>query len=405
MKNKMELKKCLVKIAAVILVFAVFVALLHSLEWRMAKQAYNQLLDQILQKVKKSYPDVSEEELIQILNGHGETIGEKESILEKYGISAEGDAALQAQEKEERTFLLVWIGVAILFGFCLSGVYLGYNRKKDRQLQEITDYLEKINQRNYSLEIESMTEDELSMLKTEIYKTTVMLKEAAIRSQKDKRDLKDALSDISHQMKTPLTSILVILDNLIDDPEMEPEVRQDFIRDVKREITHIQFLVQSLLKMTKLDAGTVVFFREEVELKEICREAMKNVSTLCDLRNVEMETKFAKEDKICCDLRWQTEAVTNILKNCAEQAPAGSKLILKTEKNPVYGAISITDFGPAIDPEEEKHLFERFYRGKNASAEGIGIGLSLAKTIVEQDSGKIFVESNEEKTTFTMKYF
>lgn len=405
MKNKIELKKCLVKIAAVILVFAVLAALIHCLEWRMAKQAYNQFLEQILQKVEESYPDVSEAELIQIFNGHGETIEEKDSILEKYGIFAKDDAALQAQEREERGFLFVWIGVTILFGCCLSGVYLGYNRKKDRQLQEITDYLEKINQRNYSLEIESMTEDELSMLKTEIYKTTVMLKETAIRSQKDKMDLKDALSDISHQMKTPLTSILVILDNLIDDPEMEPEVRQDFIRDVKREITHIQFLVQSLLKMTKLDAGTVVFFREEVELKEICREAMKNVSTLCDLRNVEMETHFAKEDKICCDFHWQTEAVTNILKNCTEQAPSGSKLILKTEKNPVYGAISITDFGPAIDPEEEKHLFDRFYRGKNASAEGVGIGLSLAKTIVAQDGGKIFVESNEEKTTFTMKYF
>lgn len=405
MKNKMELKKCLGKIAAVILLFGVFAALLHCLEWRMAKQDYNQALDRILKKVEESYPDVPEEELIQILNGDGAEMEEKDSILEKYGISSGEDAALQAQERKERRFLLVWIGGIFLFGCCLSGIYLGYNRKKDRQLQEITDYLEKINQRNYSLEIESMTEDELSMLKTEIYKTTVMLKEAAIRSQKDKMDLKDALSDISHQMKTPLTSILVILDNLIDDPEMEPEVRQDFIRDVKREITHIQFLVQSLLKMTKLDAGTVVFFREQVELKEICREAMKNVSTLCDLRNVEMETHFAEDDKICCDFHWQTEAVTNILKNCAEQAPSGSRLILETEKNPVYSAISITDFGPAIDPEEEKHLFERFYRGKNASAEGVGIGLSLAKTIVEQDHGKIFVESNEEKTTFTMKYF
>ena len=165
------------------------------------------------------------------------------------------------------------------------------------------------------------------------------IKETAENSKKDKENLKDTLADISHQLKTPLTSILVILDNIIDEPDMDPDVRQDFILDVKREIGHIQFLVQALLKMTKLDAGTVRFIREEVALKEICEEAVRNVELFCDLRNVEIERKerTIENDSIYCDFRWQTEAVTNILKNCVEHAPEGSSVWIETEKTRYMG--------------------------------------------------------------------
>ena len=310
-------------------------------------------------------------------------------------------------ERNKRIYLLIWILICFSLTGCVTAVFLLYNRKKDRELLEITKYIEEINRKNYSLKLNSMSEDELSMLKTEIYKTTIMLKEAAENSKKDKENLKDTLADISHQMKTPLTSILVILDNIIDEPDMDSDVRQDFILDVKREIGHIQFLVQALLKMTKLDAGTIRFIREEVPLKEICEEAIRNVELLCDLRNVEIKRKerTTENDIIYCDFRWQTEAVTNILKNCVEHAPEGSSVWIETEKNQVYGSIRITDFGPGIEEEDRKHLFERFYRGKNSKKDGVGIGLSLAKSIVEQDQGRIFVESSGEKTVFEIKYF
>lgn len=405
MKNKIEWKKCLIRMGVLLVLFSGAAMLVHTWEWTNIQREYNRAVTQILAAVREDYPDVSSQELIRIFNGNERTETDAEQMLETYGIFVEKDAVIQAHERQKSRYMLLWAGYVLLCGIGIGAVFFSYNWEKDRQLAEITKYLEKINRKNYSLELESMTEDELSMLKTEIYKTTVMLKEAAENSQKDKANLKDAMSDISHQMKTPLTSIRIILDDLIDDPEMEPEVRQDFIRDVKREISHIQFLVQSLLKMTRLDAGTVSFLRKEVSLTHICEEAMKNVSTLCDLKNVRIQTDFADGDMIFCDPHWQAEAITNILKNCAEQAPEGSSLILRTEKNQLYGSVSITDFGAGIGEEEKKHLFERFYRGKNASAEGVGIGLSLAKTIVEQDNGKIFVESDEKKTTFEVKYF
>ena len=423
MKNKEELKKCLFRIGLVSIRFCALAVMLHLYEWSRYQREYNKVLGEILIRVKENYPEVSEKELIGILNGQendsddsqagtdrGNTAnqraeGEAEDLLKRYGIDLEKDAAILTNEKQRNLFLALWLVFILIFGSSICILFLHYNRKKDKELLEITRYIEEINQKNYTLELESMAEDELSMLKTEIYKTTIMLKEVAENSRRDKANLKDALSDISHQMKTPLTSILIILDDIIDDPDMEPEVRQDFIRDVKREITHIQFLVQSLLKMTKLDSGTVTFIRENVTLSQIAREAMKNVSALCDLKNVGLETHFTEEDSIFCDYHWQVEAITNILKNCVEHAPIGNKVIVKTQKNQVYGAISITDFGPGIDEEDRRHLFERFYRGKNASADGVGIGLSLAKTIVESDGGRIFVDSDVEKTVFEVKYF
>ena len=419
MKNKTELKKALGKTGILVAFLCGLALLLHGIEAVHYQKIYNEAVAGILVHVTENYPDLSEQELIRILNGtEFEIKSEQEDMLKKarqilkpYGIDLEREGVIGKSQDIANEYGLLWILFVLLTAFGVFFLFLRYNRKKDEEIAAITRYIEEINRKNYSLKLDDMSEDELSMLKTEIYKTTIMLKEAAEISKRDKENLKDALSDISHQMKTPLTSIGIILDNLIDDPEMESDVRQDFILDVKREIGHIQFLVQALLKMTKLDAGTVKFLREEISLREICEEAIRNVEMLCDLKNVEIQRDYFGEgnreakDAILCDFRWQTEAVTNILKNCVEHAPEGSSVWIKTEKNPVYGSVSITDFGPGIDREDQKHLFERFYRGKNASADGVGIGLPLAKSIVEQDKGKIFVDSTPEKTVFEVKYF
>ncbi|MBE5954832.1 MAG: HAMP domain-containing histidine kinase [Lachnospiraceae bacterium] len=441
MKNKIELKKYIIGVLILTGIFCTFAGVLHYFEYVSYQRAYNEALAGILVHLKEKYPDVSEGELMQILNGTVESLGHEESayeaehMLSSYGIDLQKDAVVKKNQMLSIGFFFGWILFVMLAAGGICHLFLRYNKKKDREIAAITRYIEEINRKNYTLKLDDMSEDELSMLKTEIYKTTIMLKEAAENSKKDKENLKDALADISHQMKTPLTSILVVLDNLIDDPDMDPAVRQDFILVVKREIGHIQFLVQALLKMTKLDAGTVSFIREEVPLKDICEEAVRNVDVLCDLKNVEIKRNYcndytevpapwvqsgenrgeklsvqkkdgkAENDRIFCDLHWQTEAVTNILKNCVEHAPEGSSVWIETEKNQVYGSIRITDFGPGIEEEDQKHLFERFYRGKNASKDGVGIGLSLAKSIVEQDEGRIFVESSSEKTVFEMKYF
>ena len=283
--------------------------------------------------------------------------------------------------------------------------FLCFNNKKDKEINKITKFLEQINRRNYKLELDDMSEDELSILKNEIYKTTIMLKEAAENSNKEKLELKESLSDISHQLKTPLTSILIILDNLIDDPEMDKNTREDFIKDIKREINSISFLVQSILKLSKLDTNTINFIEEEIELKKLINQAIKNVSMLSDLRNVNVKLKIKSNPVIKCDFKWQVEAISNILKNCIEHSNNDSDVIVTIEDNKIYSKITIKDSGGGIDKEDLPHIFERFYKGKNATPDSIGIGLSLAKTIIEKDNGTINVESDNNGTEFTIKYF
>ena len=284
-------------------------------------------------------------------------------------------------------------------------LYFRYNYKRKNDIKDIIKCIEQINRRNYELEIDTISEDELSILKNEIYKTAVMLKEAALNSNKDKLNLKKSLEDISHQLKTPLTSILVLLDNLIDEPDMDSSIRNDFIIDIKRNVININFLVQALLKLSKFDANTVHFIKKENDLEMIVKEAIKNVSTLCDLRNINIKLNTLEDAKVVCDAKWQIEAITNIIKNAIEHSKDNSNIVINIDNNRVYSKIEVIDFGDGISKRDTKHIFERFYKGENATSNSIGIGLALAKTIIEEDKGTIAVESNESNTKFTIKYF
>lgn len=232
-----------------------------------------------------------------------------------------------------------------------------------------------------------------------------MLKEAAENSSKDKLNLKKSLEDISHQLKTPLTSILVMLDNIIEDSNMEEKIRNDFIVDIKRNVLNINFLVQSLLKLSKFDANTIHFVKQENDLKTIVEESIKNVSTLCDLRNINIKLNIKENSKIICDDKWQIEALTNIIKNAIEHSKNNSNIIINIENNNVYSMIEVIDFGEGIAKKDIKHIFERFYKCKNTKTDSIGIGLALAKTIIEEDKGTISVESNKLETKFIIKYY
>lgn len=403
MKNKIELKKSIIISIFVILIWSSIFALFNLYQYSVYTNNFNNKIDQIVTKIATEYPDIQKSDVIEILNGDEKANG---NILKEYGIDLKKESIVMENDKYSNMFIILNVGILILLWISLLIVFLKYNNSKDKKLKEITQYIEEINRKNYKLNIDDNTEDELSILKNEVYKTTIMLKEQAENSLNDKVNLKNSLSDISHQLKTPLTSITIMLDNIIDNPNMDQETRSEFIKDVKREITNINFLVQALLKLSKFDTNTIKFTNKEEKVVDILSTAIENVSVLCDLKDIEIVVTGNIENTINCDIRWQVEAISNVLKNSVEYSNNSSKIQIVCNKNKVYSEIRIIDNGKGIDKEDIKHIFERFYKGKNSSRDSVGIGLALAKTIIEQNNGTISVESEIGKgTTFIIKYF
>ena len=400
MSNKIELKKSIIISLVITIIFSIFMAIINIYEYKEYTKNFNKNIASIIDVIQSKYPEISTDEIIGILNS--EKIPQNNS-LKKYGIDLEKNTVILENNKINNKFIKIEIILLITTSISLLIVFMLYERKQDKEIDKITKYLEAINDKNYTLKIDENSEEELSILKNELYKVTVMLRENASNTLKDKINL--ALEDISHQLKTPLTSILIILDNLIDNPEMEYQTRVEFLHDLKRETTRIQSLIQSILKLSKFDSNTVQFIKQDIYLKQIVDEAIKNTGSLADLKNIKINVEGNKKIKLNCDLLWQIEAITNILKNCIEHSKENTQIDIKYNNNSVYSYITITDYGEGISKEDLPHIFERFYRGKNSSNESIGIGLSLSKTIIESNNGIVSVESNSDKTTFIIKYF
>ena len=403
MHNKIELKKMFIMSISIIIVFSTLLGILYQIQYRAYTIQFNEKLNCIVAKLREKYPNISQDDIIQIFNS---TEKEENDFFREYGINLKEDALLLKNDELFQKYWILNLSLIISLAISLLIIFMIYNHKKNAKLIEITNYIEQINQGNYSLDIADNTEDELSILKNEVYKTTIMLKEVAENVRNQELSLKNSLEDISHQLKTPLTSIMIMLDNIIDNPEMDKQTREEFIKDCKREITNIHFLVQALLKLSKFDANTIQFHNETITIKELIGEAINKVSVLCDLKNIEIHTEGDMEDTVSCDYRWQGEAITNLLKNAIEYSEKANKIDIICTKNKLYTQIEIKDYGKGIDSTELPHIFERFYKGSNSSKDSVGIGLALSKTIIEKNSGSIFVESEiGSGTTFIIRYF
>lgn len=402
MKNKIELKKMCITSCVVIIIFLITFSILIYKQYKTYTYNFNQKIAGIIDNVLEKYPDIEKREIVEILNSSDKTNNE---ILREYGIELDKDSVILENNTDFQKFIIIDVSTLIVFILILSIIVFKYNHSESKKINEITKYIEEINRGNYKLNIEENTEDELSILKNELYKITVMLKEVAENSQKDKTTLKDSLSDISHQIKTPITSILIMLDNILSDENMPEDIKKDFIKDIKREIINIKFLVESILKLSKIDSNSIKFIKKEVFIKDIINEAVKNVSMLSELKNIEIIVSGDDSIKTICDLKWQVEAITNILKNCIEHSYENRKIYINYNQNNMYTELKIEDNGTGIDAKDLPHIFERFYKGKNSSSDSVGIGLALSKSIIESNNGYIQVDSELNKgTTFIIKY-
>ena len=395
MKNK-TIKKYILSLIILLIINVSLIFILNRYEYKMYTKNYNDKINSIISNIKNKYPNIEESDIIEIINNEEDS----EDILSKYGIDS-----ITKNDKVNNKIRIISLIIIITFDLLIILIFYLYDKNKSKKIKEITKMISKINNRQFDIDINDFNEGELSILKNEISKTTTMLRQVADNSVKDKLNLKDSLGDISHQLKTPLTSITIMIDNILDNPDMDEKTRKKFLINIKREILNINFLVMSLLKLSKFDANVVKFNKESVYLKDIIIESIKNVSMIKELKNITIKVSGDDNIKLLCDFKWQVESITNILKNSIEHTSEYGTVEVNYSENKLYTRILIKDNGKGIDSGDLPHIFDRFYKGKNGSDDSFGIGLSLSKTIIEKEGGSITVKSTPNiGTIFTIKY-
>lgn len=400
LKRKTLIKVLLTNIVIVLLFIIIFVVVI-KMQNKVYSKIVNEKINDIINNVMEKYPEVKEEDILKIINNRDDS---SENILEKYGYDDELSYIKELRENINKNLINTAVLIGI-FGIASLSIFMRYVLIQEKELKEINEYIKEVNNKNYSLKIEDNKDGELSRLRNELYKTTVILREAAENSEEEKEKLSIAIADISHQLKTPLTSIRIMLDNFSDNPDMPQEIREDFIQDISKQVEHMSSLVISLLKTAKFDAGTIKMENEEIDAKKLIDSVINNLAILIEIKEIEVITKIDEKAIFIADYKWQQEALTNILKNAIEHSQPKSNIYIIVENTSIFLKIKIKDEGQGIEQKDLKHIFERFYKAKNCNEDSIGIGLSLAKTIIEQNNGYIKATSEVGKgTLFEIKY-
>ncbi|MFK9090871.1 sensor histidine kinase [Bacillus salipaludis] len=300
------------------------------------------------------------------------------------------------------TAVIILVSIVSILLICCSLVFTGW---RYREIAKLSGYLRQISGGNYSLDLRDNFEGELSILKNNIYKVTIMLSEQGSLLQQDKIQLTNAISDISHQLKTPLTSMMMMAD-LLSDAKLPDTKRNEFTHTLRIQLERIEWLVTSLLKLSKIDAGTVQFKNEQIAVKKLIQKALEPVLIPMDIKEQTVSIEGKEIVSFVGDLNWTAEAIINILKNCVEHSPLGGSIAISFSENALFTEIIIADSGKGIAKEDLAYIFKRFYKGKNASEDSVGIGLAMAHSIITHQNGDIEVKSrNGEGTQFRIKFY
>lgn len=370
---------------------------IEAIDYKRYSKITNNVVSSLIDNIKDKYPNVEEEELIKIINDEGSN-----NVMKSYGFIESDTSYIKSLNNEFKKNLIINSFIVLLF---LSIVYLiiFIKRKKEvKEIDNITNYLKKINEGIYDLEIIDNKETELSILKNEVYKTVITLRTSLEKISNDKLIIKDNLANIAHQLKTPLTSILLMVD-MIFDGNLSKEKTDEFLKDIERGIENINFLIIEMLKLSRFDAEVVEFKKEDVNIKDIINNAIKNVDILREVKDINIIINGV-DAIINVDKSWQEEAITNIIKNAIEHSNNKRNIIINYTDKGSCVLVEVIDNGSGINSKDIKHIFDRFYKS-NKSDNNFGIGLSLAKEIIKKDNGQISVSSKNNETKFVIKYY
>jgi signal transduction histidine kinase len=385
------------------------IALLAAVLLTLAMTAYtNQALKDayagIVGTVAQKYPQ-AEAQVVQDLRSPGaDSVNLGTQVLEKYGL---GDrSAADTGVAASLLARLLPAGLTLVGLVCTGFVLLlvRYQRTVSAQVVELSAYLRRIDAGDYSLDVRDNGEGSFSLLKNDLYKVTVRLCEQAELLQKDKTALSNLIADISHQIKTPLTSLGVLADLLAEDPPEED--RRAFVEQLRAQLGRIQWLTATLLKLARLDAGTAAFKSEPVDVRRLIERALEPLQIPLEIKKQRLVIHGGEGASFTGDLNWSAEALTNVVKNCIEHTPEGGRIEISYGANALYTEIIVSDDGEGIASRDVPTIFNRFYRGENAGENSVGIGLALAKAIFNAQGGDISVRSQPGLgTSFDIRVF
>lgn len=351
------------------------------------------------------YPHAEQHIIRQVKQADETTIAKGEAVLSQYGLS--GPDLIFVPDRLETSFQLqtaLFVSLAVLIFVVLTGIFFLFVHRQNKEIGDINNYLSRLEAGENTLDIRDNTEGELSILKNELYKMTTMLKEQTENLKQDKIHLADSLADISHQLKTPLTSLIVIRDLLADQPS--EEVKAEFLERMKVQLKRMEWLTTSLLKLSRLETGTVTLKKEKFHVQALIDRAVQSLSIPVDIKQHRIRIAGDESVMLTGDIDWMAEALINILKNHIEHTPEQGIIRIEYEDNPIFTKITTADNGQGIHQKDLPYIFNRFYRGKNASEESVGIGLAMAYEIVKQQGGDITVKSESgEGTEFTLTFY
>ncbi len=279
----------------------------------------------------------------------------------------------------------------LLLGGGLSALHLFLGRRRYAAIDALSKGVDRVLHEQDAMLIADSEEGELAILTAEIRKMTVRLKEQTDQLKADKQMLSDAIADLFHQIRTPLTSMNLLVSLLAED-DLPSEKRLRYLHELRGQLERIQWITETLLKLSKLDAETVRFSPEPIAAKTLIEQAAEPLRIRMELNDVAFES-VDDGATLSVDRAWTQEALSNILKNCLEHTPAGGRITVRTEDSPVFCRITVRDTGAGFDPEDLGHVFERFYRGKNASNDSIGIGLALSREVIAAQGGTIVAKN------------
>ena len=402
MKNK-NIKLIIIPLTILMIFTCIVISMQTYSQYKKISVITNEKISEIIEYIIKENPSIDTKKIIQILNSNEYKVGEEE--LKKYGINIEKINSIIAVQKQMKTNIILNIILIVLFSVLYMAIIFIYLKQRDKKINQITQYINEIKNRKYDLNINENSEDELSNLKNELYKITIMLKEESEISRQDKEKIKMSVEDISHQLKTPLTSIMIMLDNLKDNPNMDEDTKQKFIFEISKQVDWINWLVISILKLSRLEADVVKFSNNKINVKKFIDEIIGNLEIPIEIKNQKISIEGDEDASFIGDYKWQQEAITNIIKNAIEHNKENGKITIKYEENVLFTKITIIDEGQGIAKEDLKHIFERFYKAQNSSDNSVGIRLSLAKNIIEKNNGMINCKSEiGNGTEFIVKY-